>query len=67
MAVKEHQMKQKMHKNIVAVYCKDRSGHSVKGSGLLVSNNIVLTCAHILCKKAVRFALILGLWCKIKI
>lgn len=44
--VKQNEMNEKLHKNIVAIVWKNSFGLVGRGSGLLVSPNLVLTCAH---------------------
>lgn len=39
-------MTQKIHKNICVILWRERYGNLSRGTGLLVSKNLVLTCAH---------------------
>jgi V8-like Glu-specific endopeptidase len=39
-------MKEKLHKNIVAIIWRNNLGLVGRGSGLLISPDLVLTCAH---------------------
>jgi len=43
-----------MHRNIVAIICRSKANGFIKASGVLISRNLVLTCAHVLYYKAVR-------------
>lgn len=39
-------MKSKLHKNITAIIIRKNNAIFARGSGLLISRNLVLTCAH---------------------
>jgi hypothetical protein len=39
-------MNEKLHKNIVAIIWRNNFGMVGRGSGLLISPNLILTCAH---------------------
>ena len=43
-----NEMQGRLHKNIVAIVAQI-NGLKISGTGLLISRNLVLTCAHNLC------------------
>ena len=47
-------MKSKLHKNIVAIIWRSNFSMVGRGTGILISKNLVLTCAHNLYNKGER-------------